>query len=125
MLFEREEKTALIILFAVIIILFSAHIIISGIDKAEFAQTYSNESERGSMVILNGGINSIERTKSGGHIILDVAGVKVFIPGGEEYNLSLQRDDIVEIIGNVDLYNGEREIVVDSRDGIRIRDDKG
>lgn len=124
MLFEKEERTAIIILSAVIIILFSAQFIISGTDKAEFAEIYSDESEKGSMVILNGEINSIDRTKSGGHIILDVSGVKVFIPGGEEYNLSLKKNDIVEITGNVDLYNGEREIVVDSRDGIRIRGDE-
>ncbi|UUX91275.1 OB-fold nucleic acid binding domain-containing protein [Methanoplanus endosymbiosus] len=125
MLFEREEKTALIILAAVIIVLFLAQFAISGYDKSEFAEIYSNESETGNLVILKGEINTIDRTKSGGHIILDVSGVKVFIPGGEEYNLSVQKNDIAEITGTVDLYNGEREIVVDKREDIRITKKKG
>lgn len=125
MLFEREEKKAILILAGVIITLFLAQFIISGYERSDFAEIYSNESDAGDMVILSGPVLSVEKTKSGGHLILSVSGVKVFIPGAEAYGLSVKKGDNIEITGTVDIYNGEKEIVVDSKDDIRQRGSEG
>ena len=76
----RQEKIALILLFLVSIVLVASFIVLDNLGRATFATEYSSDSAEGTLVMHRGIVDRIDSTRTGGHLILDVSGVPVFIP---------------------------------------------
>lgn len=88
---------------------------------------YSDASEVGDKVLLQGEVVGKRATFTGGHLLLNVESggsiIRVFVhrnSGAGQVNLSVAVEDEVEILGTVDEYEGEKEIIVENAGDIRI-----
>jgi len=117
---ERQERTAFLLLLAVCMIVAGAHLVLTGIGKAAFASPYSSQSREGDLVTLQGTVEKVTVTQSGGHLILRVDGIPVFVPASARGDLPVLAGDRVAVLGTIQIYQGEREIVVQSRGDLRV-----
>jgi len=113
-----QERYGLAILISVILILLAGHLFLGALGKEAFASPYSEDSEEGELVILAGSIDGIQKTRTGGHLILNVSGVSVFLPGGGE--TTIPDGSNVSVIGTLQNYRGKKEIVLGSKGDIRL-----
>jgi len=58
--------------------------------------------------------------ENGGHLVLQVNNLSIFIPYQAARNLTLHEGDIISAYGTVQTYRGKKEIVVNSLDDIRV-----
>lgn len=119
-MFERQERTAILLLAGVAVTVIAAHLILAGMGKQPFARPFSHLSADGELVVVEGEIDQIILTKSGGHLLLNVSSVPVFIPGQAAQGLIFRKGDQVTIYGTVQTYQGKKEIIVDAPGDIRI-----
>ncbi|MDD1654501.1 MAG: hypothetical protein LUO91_02190, partial [Methanomicrobiales archaeon] len=117
---EWQERTALLLLVAVCLIVAGAHLVLTGIGKAAFASPFSPESPDGALVSLQGTVERVTVTETGGHMILRVDGIPVFVPASSRGERIILEGDRVAVLGTVQTYRGEKEIVVQGRDDIRV-----
>jgi DNA/RNA endonuclease YhcR with UshA esterase domain len=113
-MFGRQERMALVLLCVVLVAVISAHLVLTHLGKSPFASPYSERSEDGALVIVNGTIADISLTKTGGHVILQVDNVSVFIQNDIAGSINLSRGARISAIGVVQTYRGKKEIVVQS-----------
>ncbi|HMA04878.1 MAG TPA: hypothetical protein VKO45_03030 [Methanomicrobiales archaeon] len=114
---ERQERTALLLLLAILAILLAGHLILTGLGNAPFAAPYGDGSREGDLVLLTGVVGTVTPTSTGGHLLLTVNGTRVFIPSPLSRQVSLRVNDTVRIYGIVQAYQGLREVAVrDARD---------
>ena len=114
---EQQERTALGLLIAVLIILSAGHLTLTALGNAPFAAPYSESSREGDLVVVTGFIEGITPTSTGGHLLLSVNRTRVFIPSPASREVSLQVNDTVRIYGIVQVYQGKKEVAVrDARD---------
>ncbi|MDD1664718.1 MAG: hypothetical protein LUQ32_05135 [Methanomicrobiales archaeon] len=114
---EQQERTALILLITVLIILSAGHLILTALGNAPFAAPYSDGSREGDLVVVTGVVEGITPTSTGGHLLLSVNGTRVFIPSPASRAMDLQVNETIRIYGIVQIYQGEKEIAVrDARD---------
>jgi len=114
---EQQERTALGLLIAVLIILSAGHLTLTALGNAPFAAPYSESSREGDLVVVTGVIEGITPTSTGGHLLLSVNRTRVFIPSPASREVSLQVNDTVRIYGIVQVYQGKKEVAVrDARD---------
>jgi hypothetical protein len=116
---SRQERDALVMLAVVAAILLAAHLILSSVGKEAFAHPYGAGSEAGDLVVLEGTVETLRTTEEGGHLILTISGVNVFVPGGADGALALATGDTVTVVGTVQYYRGAIEIVVEDNRDIR------
>ncbi len=107
----QMEKKALIVLLAVTLILGLFFFCFGILSPESGTVPYSAELPDKTRVTFTGEILSVKLTATGGHVLLDVSGVTVFIEEGAE-NIFYQTGDTVRIVGIAKTYNGKREIVV-------------
>lgn len=109
MIYGKEEKMALIILLAAILIMsgFAVFMEIQGIYM--FSPPYSEEADTGTLVTISGIADDIRETQSGGHMITYINEIKIFIPSDIVRN-DLFAGDFIRVDGIVEEYMGEREI---------------
>ncbi len=117
---EEPERRAILLLLLVTGIVCGAHLILSTLGNATFAVPYAPDIAEGSLVVLEGTVEKITLTQEGGHRILQVGGVPVFIPASTADGCIVLTGDPVRIYGIVQLYRGEREILVRSSADITI-----
>lgn len=124
---QREEKTTVVLMVTAFLVLVIAYFgfIAGSTDLLE----YSDTSGIGDRVMLHGEVVGKRGTYTGDHLILTVDSnsglIKVFIrsnSGAAMVNESVDVAHRVEIIGTVDEYEGEREIVVEQPGDIRVLD---
>lgn len=114
---EGPERKALGVLLGVVIIVLTAHIILESTGKAAFAGPYTPEASEGDLVILEGVVDDRIFTRTGGHIILSIRGIPVFVPASATPPAIPEVGDCIRVIGVVQQYQGTREIVLqDPRD---------
>jgi hypothetical protein len=114
---ERQERTALLLLLAVLAILLAGHLILGGLGNAPFASPYGEGSREGDLVLVTGVVGAVAPTGSGGHLLLTVNGTRVFIPSPISREVSPRVNESVRIYGIVQVYQGTREVAVrDARD---------
>ncbi|MCQ2355976.1 MAG: hypothetical protein MJ014_02995, partial [Methanocorpusculum sp.] len=89
---------------------FSASISCSFSFSDDGAVPYVPDRADGSLVTLTGTVEDITFTRTGGHLILNISGTTIFVPGGG--GLALLRGDNVTVRGIVDTYAGKKEIIV-------------
>ncbi len=83
------------------------------------AVPYQDDRQDGALVYLEGFVLDTKITSTGGHLIVNVSGVDVFVPnGGSE--LILLPGDYIRVVGKVDTYAGKKEIVTNGISDIRI-----
>ncbi|MDD3092421.1 MAG: hypothetical protein PHR63_10620 [Methanoregulaceae archaeon] len=114
----RQEKIAIILLFLVSVVLVASCIILDDLGRATFATEFSSDSPEGSLVAHSGTVDRMDSTRTGGHLILDVSGVPVFIPEQAAREIKIVTGDSVTVYGTVRMYRGEKEIVVEYADDI-------
>jgi len=117
---ERQERTAFLLLLAVCAIVAGAHLVLTGVGKAAFAAPYSTQSREGDLVSLQGTVERVTVTQSGNHFILTVDGITVFVPAAARGDLPVLEGDRVVVLGTVRIYQGEKEIVVQAKEDLRV-----
>lgn len=115
----HQERTALLLLTAVAVIVIAAHGVLTVLGNQPFARPFSNASADGELVLFEGRIDSVSLTKSGGHLIVSVSNQTVFIPAQAAQGLTLQKGQNVSLYGTVETYRGKKEIVVNSAGDVR------
>jgi DNA/RNA endonuclease YhcR with UshA esterase domain len=118
----RQERIAIVLLCAVSVTIIAASVILTGMDKADLASEYTPLSDEGTLVHLQGQVQEIRSTKTGGHIAATVNGTTVFIPADVAGTITLHPGDQVFLYGIVQTYRGEKEVVVNSPGDILITD---
>ena len=124
---QKEEKITIVLMIMsllVLIIIYFGFIAVNPIP-----QEYSDQSDIHDRVILQGNVVGKQFTYTGNHLILTVISngdtIKVFIPENNDaakIDQYVNKANTVEIIGKVDEYQGEREIIVTDPKDITIVD---
>ena len=110
MLFTISERRAICIMATVILILAVLYFGTTYALPDKGAIPYTSEIQDGALVYLEGVVLDTKITSTGGHLIVNVSGVDVFVPEGGT-DLNLQDGDLVKVIGKADTYSGKKEIV--------------
>lgn len=117
----REEKTAFVMLVCVVGIVLAGHILFDAVGRQLAAKPYSPEVPDGALVLLEGRIEDIQTTSTGGHLILTVNGTMIFLPENVAATLEFGENESVTLYGTVQTYRGKREVVVNSARDIQVR----
>lgn len=117
---ERQERVAILLLVGVAIAVIAAHLVLAGLGKQPFARPFTNSSPDGELVVVEGQIEEISLTKSGGHITVRVNNLSIFLPVQIVQLVSLQKGDRISVYGIVQTYRGKKEIVVNAAEDVRI-----
>jgi DNA/RNA endonuclease YhcR with UshA esterase domain len=120
-MFERQERVAILLLFGVAVVVIAAHLFLANLGKQPFAHPFTNSSADGELVFIEGHIDQITLTNSGGHVILNLDNLSIFLPSQVAQKLSLQKGDTVSVYGIVQTYRGKKEIVVSSAEDVRLK----
>src|SRR5208337_2731521 len=110
-MFMRQERVALLLLAGVVVTVLAAHLVLSTAGKQPFAHPFTNSSADGELVIIEGKVDRADVLANGGHLILQVNNLTVFIPSQAAQNLSLHDGDVISAYGTVQTYRGKKEIV--------------
>ena len=119
-MFERQERVAILLLFGVAVVVIAGHLVLANLGKQPFAHPFTNSSVDGELVFIEGPIDQITLTNSGGHVILNLDNLSIFLPAEVAQKLSLQKGDTISVYGIVQTYRGKKEIVVSSAEDIRL-----
>ena len=119
-MFERQERVALFLLVGVAIAVIVAHFIFAGLGKQPFARPFTNTTSDGELVVVQGQIDQITLTKSGGHMTVNVNDISIFLPAQVGQAVPLQKGDMISVYGIVQTYRGKKEIVVSGAEDVRI-----
>jgi hypothetical protein len=119
---EKQERTAVTLLCGVVLVLVCAHLVLDTSGKTSFASPYSPYLGEGELVILEGFVEDTMTTKNGGHVNLVVNGVRVFVPEGAGWADIPKKGDYITVIGIIQIYKGDREILVQEAGDVRIRE---
>lgn len=110
----RQERIAFLLLIAVALAVIAAHLVLDSLGKRPFASPFTNASSDGELVSLSGTIDRLSPTKTGGHLIIEVNNVSIFISNQIAADLTLSKGENVTIFGIVQTYRGNKEIIVQS-----------
>jgi DNA/RNA endonuclease YhcR with UshA esterase domain len=119
-MFERQERMAALLLVSVAIVVIIAHVVLTGLGKQPFARPFTNSSPDGELVVVEGQIDQITLTKSGGHMTASVNNLSIFLPSQVVQGVSLQKGDRISVYGIVQTYRGKKEIVVSAAEDVRL-----
>jgi len=119
-MFGHQERIAILLLISVAGIVIGAHLVLGFVGKHPFASDFSNRSADGELVTAHGTIDQVTITKNGGHILLKIDNVTVFIPAQVTGSVSYAKGQNVTLYGTVQTYRGEKEIIVGSADDISL-----
>jgi DNA/RNA endonuclease YhcR with UshA esterase domain len=120
-MFERQERVAILLLIGVTIVVIVAHFVLAGLGKQPFARPFTSSSSDGELVFIEGTIDQITLTKSGGHMTVSVNNLSIFLPAQVVQAQSFQKGDTISVYGFVQTYNGKKEIVVSSAEDVRVK----
>jgi DNA/RNA endonuclease YhcR with UshA esterase domain len=119
-MFLRQERLALLLLIGVIIAVIASHLILSTVGKRPLSVPFTAASEDGELVVLSGTIDHLRVTRTGDHLLMQVNNTSVFIPGTAAQHMRLQNGDRVSLVGIVQTYEGNKEIVVQAPSDISL-----
>lgn len=119
-MFMRQERVALLLLAGVAVTVLGAHLVLTTLGKQPFAHPFTNASADGELVVIEGTVERAGVLENGGHMVLRVHNLSVFIPSQAAQNITLHEGDMISAYGTVQTYRGSKEIVVNSRDDIRV-----
>jgi DNA/RNA endonuclease YhcR with UshA esterase domain len=119
-MFERQERIAIMLLIGVAIAVIAAHLILGSLGKQPFSQPFANNSSDGELVHIEGTVDQVALTKSGGHMTLQIDNISIFIPAQVARDLAVKKGANVSVYGIVETYRGKKEIMVSSTEDIRF-----
>ena len=115
----KMEKKALAVLLGVTAVLLVFFLCFGVLYPDAGVVPYTADVTDKTRVSYEGIILESMLTATGGHVILNVSGVSVFIEGGAE-NLFYKTGDRIRVIGIADTYAGSREIVVGTAGSVTL-----
>jgi DNA/RNA endonuclease YhcR with UshA esterase domain len=116
----RQERTAILLLIGVAVVVIVAHVVLTNVGKQSFAHAFTNTSADGELVYLEGTIEQTSLTKTGGHVTLRIRNLTVFVPAQAARDLTFQKGQRISLYGVAETYRGEKEIVVGSAGDINF-----
>jgi len=119
-MYMHQERVALLLLAGVALTVLTAHLVLGTIGKKPFAHPFTSASADGELVLIEGTVDRAGILANGGHLVLQVNNLSVFIPSQAAQDLTLHEGDMISAYGTVQTYRGKKEIVVNSRDDIRV-----
>ncbi len=119
-MFERQERVAILLLIGVAVAVIVAHLILGSLGKQPFSKPFTNNSADGELVHVEGTIDQVTLTKTGGHMILQIHNLTIFIPGQAARDLAVKKGTNISVYGIVETYRGKKEIMVSSAEDIRF-----
>jgi DNA/RNA endonuclease YhcR with UshA esterase domain len=108
----KEEKIALLLLIGITVVTMGSYTVLESVGKGPFATQYEECSDEGALVSLQGDIEEVNILENGGHVILTISGIRVFIPAPVAAGYSFRKGDPISLYGTVQTYRGDKEIVV-------------
>lgn len=114
----RQEKIAILILVVVIAIVLASAGILEVTGKGFFSKPYTPACADGELVYYEGIVEEQSLTATGGHKILVVSGMQIFIPSSCVKENWPKVGDTVSLYGVVQTFRGEREILIRARGDI-------
>ena len=117
----RQEWIAILILIGVLIVLLAMSFLIESTGKEFFATPFSETLEDGTLAVLSGTVTEAANSRTGGHLMLTVDNISVFVPDGALEDPKTVIGGTVSVIGTVQTYRGKKEIVVERPDDIAIQ----
>ena len=119
-MFERQERIAVLLLIGVAIAVITAHLILGSMGKQPFSKPFTNNSADGELVHIEGTIDQAALTKTGGHMILEIDNLTIFVPFQAARDLTVTKGTNVSVYGIVETYRGKKEILVNSATDIQV-----
>jgi DNA/RNA endonuclease YhcR with UshA esterase domain len=119
-MFERQERLAILLLIGVAVAVIAAHLILGSFGKQPFSKPFTNNSADGELVYVEGIIDQVALTKTGGHMTLQIDSLTIFIPAQVARELTLKKGANISVYGIVETYRGKKEIMVNSAEDIRF-----
>ena len=119
-MFERQERLAILLLIGVAVAVIAAHLILGSFGKQPFSKPFTNNSADGELVYVEGTVDHIALTKTGGHMNLQINGLAIFIPAQAAPDLTIKKGANISVYGIVETYRGKKEIMVSSAEDIRF-----
>lgn len=116
----HQERTALLLLLGVAITVIAAHLILAAMGNQPFARPFSSDSADGELVYFSGSVAEATATKNGGHILLKMDNITVFIPARVAGDRSFAKGSNLTLYGTVQTYHGKKELVVNSAGDLKI-----
>lgn len=113
------EKKALLVLLLVTGVLLIFFLCFGVFFPDSGAVPYTDTTPDQTRVTYSGEISSSKITATGGHVLLNVSGVTVFVEGGAE-NIFYKTGDKVRVVGIAETYGGKREIVVGTSGSLEL-----
>ncbi len=117
----RQERIAFGLLCAVTVIIMICTVVLGGLDRSALAQEFRENTPDGVLAQIDGEIRDLRPTRTGGHLTAQIDDVRIFIPAPVAGNAALAEGDLVCVIGIVQTYQGEKEIVVQSDRDITVQ----
>ena len=114
MMLLRQERLAFGLLVVVAVGITLGSLVLAGIDKGTLAKDFSLMQPEGSLVRVDGIVEELHWTQTGGHLNVRINGTLVFVPAAVAKKITLQKGDRVLVYGIVQTYRGEKEVVVQS-----------
>lgn len=115
----RQEKVAVGILVLVAGVCLAGTILLDGVGKEPFSAEYKQGLPDQTLVSWSGVVGSLYTAK-GGSVMLEVSGVRVFIPASAGLLPDIREGSRISMIGIIQHYNGEEEILVEDISDIRV-----
>ncbi|MFA4848588.1 MAG: hypothetical protein WC626_02575 [Methanoregula sp.] len=119
-MFERQERLAILLLIGVAVAVIAAHLVLGSFGKQPFSKPFTNNSADGELVYVEGIIDQVALTKTGGHMTLQINNLTIFIPAQAAHNLTMMKGANISVYGIVETYHGKKEIMVSSAENIRF-----
>ena len=119
-MFERQERLAILLLIGVAVAVIAANLVLGSFGKQPFSKPFTNNSADGELVYIEGTVDQVALTKTGGHMTLQVNDLTIFIPAQATRNLAVSKGNNISVYGIVETYRGKKEIMVNSAEDIRV-----
>ena len=119
-MFERQERLAILLLIGVAVAVIAAHLVLGSFGKQPFSKPFTNNSADGELVYIEGTVDQVALTKTGGHMNLQIDSLTIFIPAQATRNLTIKKGANISVYGIVETYRGKKEIMVSSAEDTRF-----
>jgi DNA/RNA endonuclease YhcR with UshA esterase domain len=119
-MFERQERVAILLLIGVTVAVIAAHLILGSMGKPQFSKPFTNDSADGELVHVEGTIDQVALTRTGGHMTLQINNLTIFVPAQAARDLTVKKGANISVYGIVETYRGKKEIMVSSAEDIRL-----
>ncbi|MBC7085836.1 MAG: OB-fold nucleic acid binding domain-containing protein [Methanomethylovorans sp.] len=122
---EKEEKVMIVLLMMVLLSLSVAYL--TFYQEETQIPEFNTFSKPGERVYVEGRVVSERFTNTGNHLLIDLEHnsqiIKVFVPndrGAKEISAMISKNSNIRVIGEVQEYKGELEIVLQDAKGIEL-----